>query len=356
MKIAILTLPFHSNYGGVLQAYALQTVLQRLGHEVVVIDKDMFHHRSWLRQQVALGAYLVRKYLLRKDLVYVNLWREDYEKKTVETHIRRFIDTHLNILRVRDLPKEFPADIDAVVVGSDQVWRPKYFKWSYGCGIEYAYLSFLKDLPIKRVSYAASFGTADWEYSDEETARCSSSIELFDAVSVREYSAIILCEEKLGRKDVIRMPDPAFLLDKEDYRSLCTSHSDSGRYLFYYVLDETDETRSKAESVAKERGLTIKQIKGDVDNPSLPLSSRIKAPVEEWLDCVMNAEFVFTDSFHACVFSMLFEKPFNVVSNQSRGTDRIASLLSDFHPDSFQVQLQKQKQSAVEFLKSVLNA
>lgn len=330
MRIAILTLPFHANYGGIMQAYALQTVLKRLGHEVVVLDRDMFHHRTWIRQQVALGAFLFRRYILRRDVTYDNFWQLDKDKRAIEKEVRTFVEKHLNTIIVKDLQSEFPNDVDAVVVGSDQVWRPKYFNWAYNCNIDSAFLSFLLDNSIKKAAYAASFGTADWEYSQEETICCSRLIQAFDAVSVREYSALNLCEEKLGRKDVCRMPDPALLLAQEDYRSICNSYREVNRYLLYYVLDESDEIMSAAESIAKERGLIVKQIKGDADNPHLPLAERIKAPVEEWLGSVINADFVFTDSFHACVFSILFKIPFVVLGNSGRGMDRFTSLLKTY--------------------------
>ena len=371
MKIAIITLPFHANYGGILQAFALQTVLEGLGHEVVVLDKDMYHHRSWIRQQISFGAHILRKYLLHRESGYHNIWREDKEKKAVEENMRTFVDKRLNIRRVNDLPKEFPCDMDAVVVGSDQVWRPKYFIWSYECGVDNAYLSFLQGRKIKRMAYAASFGTSEWEYSAEETIRCSSLIKLFDAVSVREDSAIHLCKEKLGREDVCRMPDPVFLLSQEDYRSIIRSHKkDADRHLFYYVLNDTEDIRSEAERIARERNLTIKQVKGDVDNPDLPLSARINPSVEEWLDSIINADFVFTDSFHACVFSILFKIPFVVLGNSQRGMSRFTSLLSIYNlekhlisserpynnetdyaiPDDIDLMIERERQHAYAFL------
>ena len=355
MKIAILTLPFHANYGGVLQAYALQTVLQRMGHEVVVIDKDMFHHRSWFRQQLSFSAYIVRKYLLGKECEYSNSYKADHDKKAVEKNIRSFINKHLNILTVKDLAKDFPRDTDAVVVGSDQVWRPKYFTWAYGCGIENAYLSFLDEPAIKKVSFAASFGTEKWEYSDKETDICSYFLKRFYAVSVRESSGVRLCQERLGRTDVEQMPDPAFLLTKNDYRSLFERKDDPVHYLLYYVLDETEDSITKAETIAKNRGLTIKRINGDIDNPSIPISKRIKAPVEEWLRGVANADFVFTDSFHACVFSIIFEKPFVSIGNHNRGMDRFNSLSALFRLDDNTSVLNEQRERAFRFLSKALD-
>ena len=330
MKIAILTLPFHVNYGGVLQAYALQTVLQRMGHEVVVIDKDSYYHRPWWRQQVALAAYMIRKYLLRQDVEYVNLRRLDREKKAVENNVREFVNRHLNIVVVKDLQRDFPKDVDAIVVGSDQVWRKKYFIGSYGCSIDNAFLSFCSNDTVKRIAYAVSFGTDEWEYTPEETSCCACYLKLFDAVSMREKSGVFLCQEKLHRTEVVRLPDPTLLLSREDYRFLYSIRKKDVPYMFYYVLDETDKSKQMAASIARDRGLEIKRISGDVDDSCQTLQDRIKAPVENWLSGVSESAFVYTDSFHACVFSILFGKPFLVIGNKSRGMDRIYSLLSTY--------------------------
>ena len=73
MRIAILTLPLHTNYGGILQAYALQTVLQRMGHEVLLIEKERDLHKSRFRLMLSYGKYLVKRYLLREDITYTPL-------------------------------------------------------------------------------------------------------------------------------------------------------------------------------------------------------------------------------------------------------------------------------------------
>ena len=329
MRIAILSLPLRSNYGGILQAFALQTCLQRMGYEVMVLNKDMYHHRSWLRQQISRGAYIVRKYLLHKKCEYYDMRRTEAELEASETNIRMFVNSRFNLWQVKELPRDFPRDIDAVVVGSDQVWRPKYFKEGYECKIDNAYLSFLKDSPILRISYAASFGTAEWEYTAEETASCSKLLKLFDAVSVREIPAVSICREKLGRNDVCQMPDPTLILSRDDYRTLFSTGKSGNPYLLYYVLDETPESRCRAEKIAAEKGLAIKRINRDSADPSK--CARIKEPVEEWLSDFANASFVFTDSFHGCVFSIIFEKAFVAIGNNSRGMDRFTSLLASFH-------------------------
>lgn len=104
---------------------------------------------------------------------------------------------------------------DAVIVGSDQTWRPKYSPNIYDF-----YLDFIsKDKRIKRIAYASSFGVDDWEYSAEETKKCAKLSKLFDGISVREQSGIDLCKDHLGVDSELAL-DPTLLLNKDDYVTL----------------------------------------------------------------------------------------------------------------------------------------
>lgn len=102
--------------------------------------------------------------------------------------------------------------LDAIIVGSDQVWRPDYSS----CQPNY-FLDFLpKDSKIRRISNAASFGGDNWDWSTELTARCAKLLQLFDAVSVREASGVRLCKEHFN-VGAVNVLDPTMLLDPEDY-------------------------------------------------------------------------------------------------------------------------------------------
>ncbi|MFI3319815.1 MAG: polysaccharide pyruvyl transferase family protein [Rikenellaceae bacterium] len=214
MKIGIQTLQLNTNYGGILQAYALQTVLQRMGHDASVITKfSIFAFPLWM-YPLALGFRLVKKYILgQKNIVIFNVKKRKEEAVIVRQHTQRFIDTYINKLeceRFISLPENC---VDAIVVGSDQVWRPRYFGKKI---IADAYLEFARGWDIKRLSYAASFGTAEWEYSESQTAKCKELIAKFDAVSVREESAVGLCKDHFG-VEAQHLLDPTMLLSKEDY-------------------------------------------------------------------------------------------------------------------------------------------
>ena len=218
-------------------------------------------------------------------------------------------------------------DFDVLIVGSDQIWRPKYFY----SRIEDAYLDFAKEWKIKRITYAASFGTEEWEYTEEQTNNCATLLKKFNAVSVRESSAVKLCYDNFGVK-AEHVLDPTMLLSKEDYIKLFKDYNaaQSDGNLFCYILDDGEEKKSIIDCVAKEKGLKAFYVNSRYEDLDASLEERIQQPVEKWLRAFYDAEFIITDSFHACVFSIIFNKPFIVYGNKERGLARFNSLLSIF--------------------------
>jgi hypothetical protein len=331
MKIGIVTLPLHNNYGGILQAYALQKVLQNLGHDAVVIDKSRYIKLPVLNlnRYIVYLKRLVYKILFDKSMSVVWDKKLNKERLIIGTHTYPFILKYIERIVVNhDFSNIDSRGFDVYVVGSDQVWRPKYFGQNI---IPCAYLSFAKDWNVKRLSYAASFGTEDWEYTEEQTALCKELIQQFDAVSVRESSAVKLCKEHLG-VDALHVLDPTMLLDATDYIKLFQNAKtpQSPGTLMCYVLDETEDKQKVISYVEQALNITAFSVNSKYEDSTAPLEERIQPPVETWLRGFYDADFVVTDSFHACVFSILFEKPFIVYGNKDRGMARFHSLLSIF--------------------------
>lgn len=326
MKIGILTLPLHTNYGGILQAYALQTVLGRMGHEVSLIER----HRKPLKLPLWKAPLSYGKRILKNisghpfPIFYEQ--KMNKEMPVVRQHTDKFIDKYIKRRIVNNYTDVHENDFDAIIVGSDQIWRPKYFP-----NIETAYLDFTEGWNIKRVAYAASFGTDNWEYTPKQTKICRRLLQSFDAVSVRENSGIDLCRNHFNIQ-ATHVLDPTMLLDPEDYIKLIevADTPKSPGTLLNYILDETPEKTALIEKIAKDKGLVPFRVNSKVENINAPLKERIQPPVEQWLRGFYDAEFIVTDSFHACVFSILFNKPFLVVGNQKRGMSRFTSLLSSF--------------------------
>lgn len=377
MKIGILTLPLHTNYGGILQAYALQTVLERMGHEVVVFDtpnkcplppfKDI--PKCFLKR-------IVKKLLGRNQKIFYEYYQNKKVIPVVSQNTQRFINSYIHRKEIRNF-KELDGDsYDAIVVGSDQVWRPLYFvpgwRWQE---IENAFLSFASKWNIKRLSYAASFGTDNWEYTDQQTRRCKALLQVFDAISVRETNGVTLCK-KYFDIDSVHVLDPTMLLNELDYSIFFQKRNTpkSNGTLLNYILDENEKKRALIMHVANQKCLRAFSVTNPHENDETkPLNERIKPSVEKWLRGFYDAEFVITDSFHACVFSILFKKQFVVVGNKERGLSRIESLLQCFGienrivEDSVQVmrlplidydkvyvKLEKYRKKSLEFLNVAL--
>lgn len=154
---------------------------------------------------------------------------------------------------------------------------------------------------------------------------CKSLIKKFDAVSVRVDSGLKFCKEMFNI-DASQIVDPTLLLSFKKYWSLTgikgpqrTMKRDSEKVLFSYVLDKTEDKTSIIESLTKSNEYLSKEIYlGD---------STRKTSVESWIMNFMDADFIFTDSFHGCVFAVLFSKPFIAYGNKERGFSRFESLL-----------------------------
>ncbi len=339
MKIGILTLPLHTNYGGILQAYALQTVLEREGHQVVVFDTDNHLRLPLWRMPITLTLRFLQK-LQGKEKYILKEQRHNREYPIISQHIQPFVDKHVHryiVKRLSDLDSE---NYDAIVVGSDQVWRPNFFRLRYRCLAD-AYLKFARHWSIKRIAYAASFGTDSWEYSTKETSECGKYARLFDLVTVRETSAVKLCRKHFN-VEAQYVLDPTMLLEANDYLGLIDSKKHPGLLgeenenpcksptLIHYILDDSTEKSEFIERLAHQKGLLLLKINSRVEDESAPLSERIQPSVQQWLRGFNETEFVVTDSFHACVFSILFKKQFLVCINEGRGATRFHSLLSLF--------------------------
>lgn len=220
MRIGILTLPLHTNYGGILQAYALQTVLERMGHQVVVFDtpNKMPLPPLW-KIPLTFAKRLFLKSMGRIDRIFIEKYNNQL-RPVIAKEIQPFVDERIHRKVLTNFSTLEAHEFDAIVVGSDQIWRSIYFVplWLWQ-KMEKAYLSFTKGWNIKRISYAASFGTDKWEYNEEQTLHSKEALQMFDAVSVREENGVKLCKQYF-EVDAIHVLDPTMLLDANDYIEL----------------------------------------------------------------------------------------------------------------------------------------
>ena len=317
MKVGIATRPLLANYGGILQNFALQQILRKLGHEPITIDfipqYSMYRYIRSLCKTLLLWfiPWKRRPFMSYKSFVGRNDKIENFCRKhiTLTTRIYRYSPSVVS-----------QFDINAVITGSDQVWRAKYNL--YPGHLEDMFLRFVHDPKIKKLAYAASFGIDEWDYTPEETEQCKKYAQQFTGISVRESSGVILCEQYLQVKAVTVL-DPTLLLDKEDYEQVCAEIPfNTSRFIAVYVLDSSLTKRKMIDEIARKKGLEVKYFSAH---------HNMELTIEEWLSMFRDAEFVVTDSFHGTVFSILFNKPFLSIANLGRGMARFHSLLGMFN-------------------------
>jgi len=300
MRIGILTLPVKTNYGGILQAYAFQTVLESMGNEVLVINREYNVNSSKKTIQSKICEFLENHYYF--------------------FNTRKFIKQNINCTSGLNSNEQLEKclktyNLDTIIVGSDQVWRPEYSP-----NINNYFLDFAEPYNIKRIAYAASFGVDYWQFSEKETQLCSHLAQKFDAIGVREQSGLGLCEDYLGVKAEFVL-DPTILLNKEKYHELASNKKGTSTgSLFCYILDMTakkSEFIKSISDVTKTRPLIYS-----------PHTRMVLWSIGKWLRAFIDAKMIITDSFHGMVFSIIFNKPFWVIGNESRGMTRFHSLLS----------------------------
>lgn len=319
-RVGILTESLFSNYGGLLQAFAMQRVVKEQGYDAFTIqytDTDKSMLRRWMT--------------FTRNLLAEALWRcrllppFPLPRRVQGAAGRQFISRHIR--RTRLLPMcvmpmlEKRYEFSRVIVGSDQVWNSA----SKPIPMPFFYLNWASDDLRKRsISYAASFGRNEIAYPEPEYQKCAQLLSQFRAVSTREVSGIGLC----GKMGVLacRQPDPTLLLSFDVYDKII---SDAGSVpvadntIALYLLDRCETSDGIVQKVvsAMKRDVFDMNRRG---NYTPPLS------VAQWLRVIRDSECLITDSFHGCVFAIIYNTPFVCLGNEGRGNARFDTLLGIF--------------------------
>lgn len=328
MKIGILTQPLHYNYGGILQNWALQQVLKRIGYEPEMISltgKCQPRGRFLAIRSLNLVKCVLKKYLLNYNGIYIySVFDPQYNPS-----IPHYVDSEFvkRICKTKGLTADMnltkfvnKRDYEAFIVGSDQIWRE-----DYSPNIMSFFLDFLPENDQrKRIAYAASFGKESDYISPEKMPECRRLLGRFDAVSVREAEGVDIVRRDFGRQQVEKVLDPTLLLSTTDYESIIApADRHCSHYIASYILDPDDDKTAILTQLATDRNLPVSEININIRPEGMPT-------VSQWLANFADADFVITDSFHGCVFSIIFGKPFIAIANAERGLGRFVSLLSEF--------------------------
>jgi hypothetical protein len=308
MKIGIITFHWATNYGAVLQAYALQTFLRKLGHDSLIIN---YMPRSF--EKKFINCIVVKKpWTIKKNLL------EYYKEQAFKSFRKTYLNQTIRYNSLHEM-KVNPPKCDVYICGSDQIWNPYFTTGGEGKTTTSYFLDF-GDEKTTRIAYAVSFGCT--EYTDELKRIVAPVLRQFNAISVRENTGreIVL---SMGFDNVLLMPDPTLLLSDADYDDLLdlpVNYDEGSSY--FYVIHDHQFTISKIERFfrdgLRERIVSTKKLRYSLID------------IKGWLSYIKYSKYVVTNSFHGVVFSIIYKKQFIAVPVEgptSGMNDRIFTLL-----------------------------
>lgn len=298
MNVGLMTFPNSTSYGAALQMYALYHTVEKLGHTPEVIN----YQNTYMKEQRHFAERAGLRYASAK-LLHHHLYHNfrNFENKHMAGYPKKAIS---NPRKLRELAERY----DAVICGSDQVWNPDIT----GEDLSY-FLNFCQG-NTRRVAYAPSFGIS--EFPGDFVNKIRGDLEKFHALSVREAPGQALLSDLLGQ-DVPLVCDPTLLMDAGEWAELEKPHpAGEGEYILYYTIRSSAALWNKCRAFAREKGLKIVVVGGNLLKNRLKKDEQIRYAVdispEQWLYLVHHARYVFTNSFHGTAFSINYRKDFYV--------------------------------------------
>lgn len=323
MQIKTITCHDVYNHGASLQAYALQTYLESLGHSVEIIDykPDYLsgHYRLWTVDNPVFDKPFIKQLYLLAKLPgrLISLKR----KRLFDYFTQKYLKLSSHRYYSNEKLKEDPPKADVYIAGSDQIWNTLFQN-----GRDAAFYLDFAPRTSKRIAYAASFATED--IVEDYKPFVKKMLQNFDYISIRERCSLpLLCS--LGREDGVAVCDPVFLLSKAQWEELLPQGQSEERYLLVYDTESSVSFRNIALRIAKEEGLKIYNVSGfriGYANKDLWASSPL-----DFVQLIRDAEYVVSNSFHATAFSIIFERNFCVINRSEDINERMRSLLLNYH-------------------------
>ena len=308
MKIGILTFHRAHNYGAILQAFALQTHLKSLNHDVEFIDyknNKLLHVYKWF------NIYRFKTSDYHQFISEIKLLK--HRKKRYEKFIN-FINNNLNT----SLKKYNLNRYDIIIVGSDQVWNTQLTN-----GFDDMYWG---NFHIKNttniISYAASMQD---QIPNQDKERIRNLLNKFTDISVREENLAKDLGHILNRKISV-VVDPTLLQPSQEWDKIATKRIINEPYLLLYQVRKNIITQTIAEKIAKKLNLRIIHLSASIDN--FNSKEVISAGPKEFISLFKYADFVVCTSFHGTVFSIIYNIPFCSVLLGDGKDNRVKNLLS----------------------------
>lgn len=350
-KIGIITHYYGSqNYGGLLQAYALCQKLNALGYDAEQIQ--YIHEntqelssviRKWNMRRIA-NAVKIRFLRVKEKEFWGNMKKRSNVLEEFRTRIPHSLEVYS-----KDTISQSNDSYDAFITGSDQVWNMDWYDEAY-------FLKFVENKP--KYSYAASVGTN--ELTAERQKLFKENLADYTKISVREKDSVELLQP-LVKVEIQHVLDPTLLLSKNEWDEICFGKRIQEKYLFCYFLGEGIIERQLAREYADAHELKIVTLpflngqKRKCDEKFGDVKLYDVSP-GEFVSLIKYSDCVFTDSFHACVFSNIYEKNFFVFprSGADKMSNRITSLLTLFNnQERFCDSSEKQNRQYIEFTRKI---
>lgn len=305
-RVGIVTL-YHNNnnFGGQLQAYALQKVVSSYGVDCVVIDYNSKNKYKKIKvlSFKTIASRFYHKFQMKYHQHLNSRIKTDFCRKGVL--FRSFMEKipHTKEIHNEDI-SAITSDYDYWITGSDQIWNPEIFIGSP--------LYLLKCVNGKKISYAASSLNA--KYTNEQAHELRSALDSFSAISVRE-KGLETAISKISGESVLTVLDPTLLIASDEWNEIAVYPLMKEQYAFVYLVHISDEARANIYSYCKKHHLKmiiVPHVQGwykSADEKYYDIQAAAIGPAE-WIGYIKNAEIVFTDSFHGTIFSINYHKQF----------------------------------------------
>ena len=362
MKIGVITNYDKSNYGSVLQAYALQNILRQWGHSPIIVYKNNERNKS-IAARLKNRFFNANKKYSVKDRYEIRKSQKFFEPK--RRKLAQFLDKNVEARACSNTSEAglLVGDRDILIVGSDQVWSATAHQLS-----EFTTLQFGSDR-IKRCSYAASLGMDSLDDTSKKILK--DGLAAFSHVSVRESSAVPLIESVYEGKTECVL-DPTFLYDCDFWGKITEAPCKKEPYIFVYMLRPEPLTLTLAKQIAKKEGCRICLFSNRIIEDPM-IDNITDAGIEQFLGYLKDASYVVTNSFHGTAFAVQFHKQFLSVAIEGSGM-RVTDFLSginlqnriavsekmyDFINDDIdwedvEEKLKQQRSNSLQFLKKIV--
>ena len=305
MMLGIITYHSAYNFGSALQAYATQQTLDILGYQTEIINYRM-EEQNYYYKKLYRSKYGAKQFI--KDLMQFPVHNERIERMA---KFERFFTEYMH------LSDEFAEPYDAkkmwdkyetVISGSDQIWNKHSFELKRN---DWKYMNpyLLEGYSGRKVSYASSVANM----TDDELSRIIPYVKKFDSIAMREGESAEKMSALLGRK-IPSVLDPTFLLTKEDWiKALDLKKTDEEPYILYYSLGGPKNVsihKNAIKKLAKKRGCRVKMVTPSalISYPEGNFENHPEYGPVDFLNAVMNAKAVISDSYHGTILSVNFGK------------------------------------------------